>query len=153
MRLRLKEIPETDLAYTAGLLDGEGCITLEAPGVSSTGVQKAGRVRILVYMSTPDVLAWLKETFGGCFYERKTTRAPTRKPVHHWGLSGQSAAILLERLEPYFRVKQSQARVAIEFSRHQQTRPAGNRLDPEYVAVLVGLKAEMLVLNRRGVVS
>jgi hypothetical protein len=150
--LRLQQIPATDLAYTAGLLDGEACITVEAPGIDRAGRHKAGRVRIVVYMITPGVLQWLKNTYGGCFNERKS-RQPGQRPVHFWGLTGKSAGMLLEYLLPYMRVKNRQAEVAIAFYRAQMTRIVGQRLDPEYLAVLNGLKAEMLALNKRGVAA
>lgn len=150
MRERLARLADTDLAYTAGLLDGEACITLEPPGIAANGRRKAGRVRIIVYMITPDVLRWLRDSYGGYFRERGS-RQPGQRPIYHWGLDGKSAGLLLTHLLPYMRVKDKQAEVAIAFYETQLARPSEWYLNPSYVAALKRLKAEMLVLNRRGV--
>ena len=152
MTERLKGVADIDLAYAAGLIDGEGCVTVEAPGVDSSGRWKAGRVRIVVAMTTPDVLRWLKRTFGGCFQERKSIQ-PRQQPVHYWAVTGKSAGLLLEHLLPYMRVKGPQAEVAIAFYRAQLPHTTGKWVDPEYVALLMDLKAQMLELNKRGVAA
>jgi hypothetical protein len=150
MTERLAGLSLADLAYTAGLFDGEACFTVEAPGIQANGRRKAGRVRIMVGMTTPDVLRWLKETYGGGFYAKKA-RVQGSKPVHLWCLSGRSAGMLLEKLRPFLRVKQEAADIAIAFHRRQLGRPGAWKLDPTYVADLMALKAEMLRVNRRGV--
>lgn len=152
MTERLRLVSETDLAYTAGLIDGDGCVTLDAPGVRPSGQRSAGRAVIAVYMTTPDVLRWLHETFGGCFRERKS-RQPWQRPVHYWGITGKQVGLLLERLIPYMRVKGPQAELAIAFCRAQLSHTTGQRADSEYVAVLMELKAQMLELNKRGVAA
>jgi hypothetical protein len=149
---RLQQVADIDLAYAAGLIDGEGCVTVEAPGTDKSGRWKAGRVKIIVQMTTPDVLRWLKETFGGCFQERKTIR-PWQQPVHYWAVTGKQAGLLLEHLLPYMRVKGPQAKVAITFYRAQLPHTTGQRASPEYLAVLRDLKAQMLELNKRGVAA
>ena len=147
---RLQKVTEIDLAYTAGLIDGEACITLEAPGRAASGQWKAGRAKVEVAMITPDVLRWLHETFGGTFRDRKY-RQPGQRPIYGWCVTGKQVGLLLERLLPYFKVKEPQARVAIAFCQAQLGHTVGQRTTPEYLAVLYDLKAQMLELNRRGI--
>lgn len=139
---------DTDLAYIAGLIDGEGCISLEPPGMTRTGKFRAPRARVIVSMTTPDVLHWLKATVGGGMWERKS-RQPTQKPVWTWTLSGRAVAALLVGLLPYLKVKDEQARVAIAFLNVE--RPTQWLLTDSYRTTMVELADRMHELNRRGV--
>lgn len=147
---RVSRISQADLAYAAGLIDGEGCITVVAPGIRPNGRSVGPRVRVIVYMTTPEVLVWLQRTFGGTFRPRKS-RQPRQKPVYVWSIQGKRAGMMLEWLLPYFRVKTPQARVAIAFYRLQLPYRAGMKPRPGYHERLCVLKAEMLRLNQRGV--
>jgi hypothetical protein len=148
----IRSIPATDLAYTAGLLDGEGCITAVAPGVRPNGRSVAPRVRIMVYMTTPEVLVWLRDVYGGTFRERKS-RQPRQKPVHVWCIEGKRAGVLLDFLLPYIKVKGAQAKVAIEFYKLQLPYTTGMKPPPQHHERLRELKTEMLRLNKRGVAA
>lgn len=140
-------LTEIDLAYIAGLVDGEGCISLEPPKKLRQGKFQSGRARIIVSMTTPDVLRWLKENCGGTFYERKK-RAVNQQPIFTWCLSGATVGHLLADLLPHMRVKHEQAKNAIEFL--AVMKPPQWRLTDDYRERLIELVERNHELNRRG---
>ena len=108
----------TELAYLAGFLDGEGCIHI----VSTKG--QAGfknlRYRLRIHITNTDkgVMDWLKQ-FG--FYIREL-----KKLKKHWkqcwraDLCDTKARLLLEQLLPYLIVKKDETLLAIEFQTHKE---------------------------------
>lgn len=98
----------TTLAYLAGLLDGEGCIT-----ASPNGSYYWLGVRI----SNTDLgLAdWLQTTLGGTVNVWQPSGR--RRRVFNWLLSGQRAADFLEQVSPYLIIKRRQAELWLAFWR------------------------------------
>ena len=112
---------EVEMAYLAGLLDGEGHI-----GVTLTSVGKRGErwrthyMCVTVSMSHLPVLEWLRETWpGGNLSPKKSQGYPM------WTVRWQSAkaAELLREIQPYMRVKSMQAALAIQFADEIASRP------------------------------
>lgn len=109
-------IPEVELAYAAGLFDGEGCIGSVCPPSNTTPI-------IYVSIGTTDleILSWFEERFKG-----KTS--PTRldlkrkKPYAQWKLHGMSCKPFLTALLPYLRYKKPQALMALAALEDSSTR-------------------------------
>jgi hypothetical protein len=89
------------LGYVAGLIDGEGCITLD---------NNCWRVQIA--MTDQPVIEWLGN-FGGTVRERKVKG--NRKRCWRWLVMRQSEVLdLLSAVLPFMRVKRNQAQAAID---------------------------------------
>lgn len=107
-------LTKTDLAYTAGIIDGEGSIR----------IQKHRRVDyyqghhycmvVAVCMCDMAVPTWLHLKFGGSLNSYKG-RKQGYKREYHWTITTKNAKKFLELILPYLKQKQGQARVAIEF--------------------------------------
>ena len=112
---------ETEKAYLAGLLDGEGHI-----GITLTSVGKRGErwrthyMTVTVAMANRPVLEWLRETWPSAGMSPKKS---TGYPV--WTVRWQSAAAanVLREAIPYMRVKAMQATLAIQFADELASRP------------------------------
>ena len=113
-----KQISDRDLAYAAGIVDGEGCISIVAlrTGVRAHGVDYS--LLFVVRMIDPSAVFFLKEMFGGGLSVQKNK--PPRRPIYNWGLSTKPASRALKLLLPYLRVKKKQAELAIEFANYPQ---------------------------------
>jgi len=59
-------VAEHDLAYAAGLFDGEGCVTLRGNGKDAVALQ-------VVVSMYGDLCDWLQDRFGGGVYENGST--------------------------------------------------------------------------------
>jgi len=104
---------ETDLAYLAGLVDGEGCIRIKrTKAYKCQGRQTPGyHASISVRMVDEPSIAFLHETLGGWYYLEKH-RAKGR-PMYCWQASDQKAATILRALLPYLRLKLDQAETVL----------------------------------------
>ncbi len=103
----MKELHETEKAYIAGFVDGEGCIF-------ATQYGRNGRYRIGMTLAQCDqeIILYLKECCGGSIYENK--RKVNRKIAWTWQISNKMAGDFLRDILPYLKVKKQQAILAIE---------------------------------------
>lgn len=110
-------ITEEDKAYAAGIIDGEGCISISrAQQKHSTGYSLIATVR----MVDVGAILWLKRKFGGHIFYHKPEHKPERKewlPSYIWTVHGLEAGEFCIRMLAYLKVKQKQAEIAIEFSK------------------------------------
>ena len=97
-----------DLLYLAGIVDGEGC-------VSVTYGTKSGHERIRLTVSNSDrhLIDWLTSRIGGSVSKNKTKR--NRKPAYHWEIYANKAFIVLTLLLPYLKLKKRQAELCLQF--------------------------------------
>lgn len=99
---------DTNLAYVAGLIDGEGCVHLDA----SKGTYRA---RVSVGMTEPalPLLRELRLEWSGTLYQLR--QATDRwAAAWTWHLIGDPAVRLLTAVRPYLRLKGAQADAAME---------------------------------------
>ena len=101
---------KTDLAYIAGIIDGEGSICI-------ADTARSGYVLVVSVGSTDEWLCqMLKMAFGGCVTLRN------KKELHRsafwgWSMGSNKARAMLETVLPYLHLKRSQAELAIEFQK------------------------------------
>jgi hypothetical protein len=91
-----------DLAYTAGMLDGEGCIT----GSPATEMNRA-QLAVFISSSHMPVLEWLKQTYGGG--TRSWNGNKKGKHVEKWYVPAKSIIPFLHLMVPFLIIKQPQA--------------------------------------------
>lgn len=92
-----------DIAYIAGLFDGEGCITENGKGFF---VAQIG-------MTDEPVIRWVARLGGTVRIEAGPNRG-NRKPLYRWRLmAANDVQAFLRAIHPYLRVKQSAAENAI----------------------------------------
>lgn len=100
-------------AYAAGLIDGEGCITI------ATFKRKNGtisyRLCLTVRMTHPAGVNFLKLHFGGtiCNPKKKTTG---NRQLFHWNAFSRLARTVLTDISPYLLVKKEEAICALQFA-------------------------------------
>jgi len=100
--LELLGTTEQEIAYLAGLFDGEGCITV---GREVRRGKERAKSRVNVGMTTPEPLFLYKRIFGGAISvsQRKDKRHP--KTFYNWHLQGRKVELFLRVIEPYVVVK------------------------------------------------
>lgn len=146
---------EAERGYIAGIIDGEGCITIDKSSSHWTG-RNIYSVRVVVSMTDKQVPLFLHQKFGGAFYEyqRKNTNC---KVTHIWKLTNSKTTNFLRLIQPYLLIKRPQVEVALRFI--STLYPQG-RLHGKFVSELDGvlnhrdrLKLEINHLNQRGKVG
>lgn len=134
------------LGYLAGLLDGEGTVTVKksrGPGaVNDCWIPE-------VHISNTNVAAlrWIADTLQvGKVYASKPGDDKWQI-VYFWRTGGSNAISLLEALYPYLRIKRLHADALFTL---RGLRRDGTRLSPELVARRLTLVQYIKTLNRRG---
>jgi hypothetical protein len=102
---------EVELAYAAGILDGEGCISVRKKE------NRNGRIcyycGLAIAMVDQEVPRWLLTTFGGFLYtsSRKTKAWRT---VYIWRVENKALMDFLSSILPYLILKKKRAELAIQ---------------------------------------
>lgn len=110
MATECREMIETDNAYAAGVVDGEGCIQINA-------TPKHTWLAISVANSDPRVCVWLAERYGGKVHQDKP-RVRNGKPtrvMYSWQVGSATAGEFLKAIHPYLVIKKEQADIALAF--------------------------------------
>jgi transposase len=148
--LKVKLSP-TQLAYIAGLIDGEGCIFINHRSKS-----RRFDLHVSIDNTDPRMSDWLRKTIQYGFRIQMKAKAES-----HWNdgfkftASGRYAADLIAKTLPYLVIKRDQAAVALEFQRRKSLQ-RGRRLTPSDLQLyesfrqkLKGLKLRNQAIARR----
>jgi len=112
---------DTELAYIAGIVDGEGTISLH--GVSKAQQSKTGAYYypfVQIANTNKKLIDWLDEKIPIKHRIYGYNRNPDKqKPSWLMQLRGTYAVALAEMLEPLLIVKQRQAQILLEYERGQ----------------------------------
>jgi hypothetical protein len=143
----------TDIAYAAGIIDGEGYIGITE--VAPSHSRKSPRIRgqVTVAMTDERIPAWLCENFGGTVHHY-SPRRPGVKGTYQWVLANQNAADFCSIVEDSLKLKHLQARLVIDYyldPRIKRVRSKGIPEDDllarrEYVTAIK-------LLNKRGTIK
>jgi hypothetical protein len=141
---------ETELAYFAGLLDGEGCF-----GFGNFG-KHTFVCRLSMGNTNLRLLSWVKDRFGGTIFpERRSGPGSHRwKPVFRWVAAAADLEQIIPAILPYLVGKREQAELVLLYRQTLQPPIKGHRSAP---IIPEAVKAErhrivnaMAVLNKRG---
>lgn len=100
-----------DMAYIAGLFDGEGSV-----GASRSRAAMNLRVYIQIAMCDRVPVDFVASVLGGKVSELKR-RTGSGKAVYQWALHCNKAADALEKIIPYLRLKKERAESAVKLAR------------------------------------
>jgi hypothetical protein len=113
MRAATKE----ELAYCAGVIDSDGAIMMQI--MKDPAARKTTRYRSVVSLGQIQrgAVDLFSEIFGGNVFKRVNQSGKSYiknvRPMFHWSVSHMHAAACLRQMLPYFRIKRSQAELAI----------------------------------------
>jgi hypothetical protein len=162
----LQAVPDVDLAYAAGIIDGEGSLV-----ITRRTTRQTYHAQITVSMCEPQAITFLFTAFGGHVMRQRVQHPgrPEHRPADIWGCAAKEAAHVCRVLLPFLRVKRQQALNVIELqqihakitkntnlqraSRHGKFGPARKgrfQVDPQLLCRCEELKKSQNELNRRG---
>jgi hypothetical protein len=133
-----QSVSPTDLAWAAGLVDGEGCISIDRQRADRKRgeVRSKHRLKLRVQMTHPATINRLADLFrrGSILSPRRTYELCADKVC--WSVSGSAAYYCLTLIRPYLFTKRAEAEVAIEFFEwnREVSVPGRNGTSPEVVA-------------------
>ena len=79
-----------ELAYLAGLIDGEGSVSLTRSNGGSKHQYTYRSARIAIRMTHKETVEWVHVLFGGNKYYESQEKTPNRKPTHLWICNGRN---------------------------------------------------------------
>lgn len=118
-------------AYLAGLMDGEGCISVERK--RPNGAEKSYRyiLNVSIQMSELSSIAYVADFTGRAIMNKKVS-SNMKKPAFRINWQAQKAAEMLSEILPFLHGKHDQALEAIAFAKTVATkRLIGSHLSNE----------------------
>jgi len=116
---------ENDVAYLAGLIDGEGSIQYKQYMRKRKGAKKAyptWSIRLEVAMTDKDVIQWCHDTFKvGSFGERKVK--PGKKRQWRWRVSHRDCLEICMSIWPHVKTKLHKVEQVIDHYEGYDGRP------------------------------
>jgi hypothetical protein len=119
-----------DLAYLAGVIDGDGTIVIgKTRSRAKSGIfYPRYDLRVAVYNTDERLMLWIEERFGGHVYTvRRNKPLPNRRVAYKWTLGQRQAAILLKQVRPYLVIKAAQSDLALKFQESKMSANAGRK--------------------------
>jgi len=139
--------PTEVLAYLAGIIDGEGWITIIRGGNAKGRRKYAYQILLGCSMTRPEVVQLLRSTFQGTI-ALTAPRNEKHSPQFRWEVRSQQAAGAIKMLRPFLILKTKQADLALAI---QETMQFAGKIVPTNIwEARDKMKAQMTILNRRG---
>jgi len=148
---KIDGLHETQVAYFAGLLDGEGCVRVGRFKNSSGALRY--RAYMVIAMTDVAPINWLAENVGGRKYVDRKVRPNNSKLCFVWQCNAQEGCVLLKRAIQYLLVKQPQAENYIAFAETISGRGGKGEAKPIPAPILMirkHLAERSLLLNKKG---
>jgi hypothetical protein len=138
-----------NLAYLAGIIDGEGSLLLWMNKSSN----ERGQFNLRVNVTSTDkcLIDWIFNNFGGSIYEcnspsRKSQ--PNWKKQYVWQINRPEMLEFLKKIYPFLIIKKERCEIAIKFRETFETRK--RNLTKEIFQIRLSLYHQMKHLNHRG---
>ncbi len=125
---------ELDLAYAAGIMDGEGCVGIYKKRETRVRLGYTYGLAVEITMCSSTIPMWLHKNFGGSLNDY-AGRKENHKRIFVWQVVAQQAKSFLELILPYLKEKSGQAKIAVEFQEIKGNAEQPNQYRPKSIAV------------------
>jgi hypothetical protein len=125
---------EKDIAYVAGIIDGEGSICL-----TSRNKNKLPSPCVSVSSTDPELLFWIKSKFGGKILGR-TSRETHHKQAYVWTIFNRKALSFLRLIRPYLVIERRKLRTDLLINEYLLYTPRNGK----YTKEMLLLKKEFI---------
>jgi hypothetical protein len=116
---------DVELAYAAGIFDGEGSISLVRHRDN-----RWPSPQVAVASNDREVLEWLRVLFGGSIVT-KQPRLPTHSISYDWRLTDRRALAFLQLIRPYLVIERKIRRIDLLLEDYIVCTPRNGRYTPE----------------------
>jgi|SRR5690606_1714061 len=116
LQYRRKEYKDTEIAYLAGIIDGEGSIYIGNFSCNPKTKLPYYQTNMQVTNTNKNLINWLKKIFGGLINKRTTKQHAnnSRMQAYTWTATGDRLTHLCELMLPYLQCKRKQAEIMLE---------------------------------------
>jgi len=125
----------TDVAYIAGLFDGEGCVRIKHAN------QGGNSYYVIAHITNTNkkMLDKVEGLFGG---NTRIQEKGRNKKVYNWYITSSEASDFLKVLSPFLIEKEEQAKLAIYFHEHKEGISAV--MKEKYYKTMMKMKKEII---------
>lgn len=134
---------EIDLAYCAGILDGEGCVgSYNTRSSYDHGRSANWSLTVRIAMKTPYAVQKFYNLFGGSLKVHKA-KGPTKPgPYFIWVAHNRRAELVLAALLPHLGEKKEQAELALEFCAFKREQRRNSHYNKKYSEEIIKSRQE-----------
>ncbi len=125
MSWKVTRLTKVQIAWLAGLIDGEGCISIVKGKPKGENKSTIYYLSLAMNMIDKPTIKLVQKLTGGSVCKR-VVRGPNKRTFYSWTLTCQRALELLRIIKPYSITKATQVRLGIEFQ--SRIKPNGHRL-------------------------
>ena len=108
-------------AYLAGIIDGEGSIDFQKTNEPQCKNGYHYNPRLRIGMIDKKFIEWLKDSFGGCIYQR--FGKGKNRNSYTWSIQGKIMRDVLKKVYPYLRLKKQHAEIMMRYWKTKQYIP------------------------------
>ncbi len=116
---------QIEIAYAAGLFDGEGSVSLVCHRSN-----RSHSPQVAVASNDREVLAWLQKRWGGSIVT-KQPRKVTHSVSYDWRLTDRRALAFLRLIRPFLVIKRKVRRIDLLLSEYIACTPRNGRYSDE----------------------
>lgn len=134
-----------DLAWAAGLFEGEGSVRINSPTQRNLGA-------LIVDVANTDeaIVAFFHQGWGG-YFRRVNARSERRKDFWRWRLAALEAARFLRDISPYLKSPRLRERIRLGLAfQDQKSKKTRTNRGASYRTQQQAYFQRMKVLNQRG---
>lgn len=153
---------QVELGWIAGIIDGEGCISVKGRGNRGNRVTHSS-LSVTVVSVDKIIVKKLKQIIGGNYIFKKHVQE-NRKDFYRWEITCKSAWQMLEQIVSFLTCKKERAKIAIELGKRTSNRTGykvchfrkgykdlnGSGISGEELEYRTQLMEKLKGLNRRG---
>ena len=160
-----KKYTLAELGYLAGIIDGEGTISIQnlftRKHKNYLNYQQKN-LRVGVVNTNMEVILWIASMFGGNVCKRNVINKEKHKMSYYWSVTNRKAEEIVKLVMPYLKIKKMQAEIAINFRKTYGKGSGGlirkemgggkivTAIPEEIMRKRDFYKNQMNILNRRG---
>ena len=138
-----RTLQPTAAAYIAGLIDGEGTITL-----SRRHANERRQLVVSIVSTEPEILEWVLHEIDAGKLTRKRTVSPRHAPSFTYSISNRQALELLRQVVPYLR-SYERIRAGMAVSHYVSLTPRNGKYDAAQDAARSQFEMDFLAVKAR----
>jgi len=138
-----------ELAYMAGIIDGEGTIYLQRQIRNS---YLSWYPRLQVCNTNAPVMKWIHSRFGGHLYGKDRSKHNKNwKYQYQWYTNRKIMDNLLPKILPYLIIKKEHAQLILEFRKTFKKHYGTRGVPPEIAIIREKIFHKLKLINKRGI--
>jgi len=138
---------KTQLAYFAGIIDGEGCICIYARTHKNKTIDYFPRLQMM--NTSKELLEWVTSNIGGMVVTR-LSKNPKWKTRYEWYTQRHLMDKIAPAILPYIVIKKRQIEILIEFRNTFNIHYGSKGVPEEVYKTRHNLITQLKSLNKRG---